>query len=248
MVGTEAQGTTVPEKTRLDRETIIEAGLRIAAKPGTTAVTVRQLGTMLGTDPTAIYRHFRSKESLMQALLDRLLSLALSGVTAPPEQWRERVIQLANTTLDAFVTYPAIGLEGIVLSTEGPAELESIEFMLDAVSQTGLTGDDLVRHYASLASYIVSYASGIAREHSLTKSLESSESLPWLGRALAVTATSHPHIDKLRTELTALQDRDIYLLGINALLDAAETAGADARAQEVSPLATDVQKPYLDSA
>ncbi|MFT2817354.1 TetR/AcrR family transcriptional regulator [Leifsonia sp. A12D58] len=226
MVGTEAtQGTEVQEKTRLDRETIIEAGLRIAAKPGTTTVTVRELGTMLGTDPTAIYRHFRNKESLMQALLDHLLAIGLSGVTAPREQWRERVLQLANSTLDAFVTYPAIGLEAIVLSTDGPAELDSIEFMLDAVSQSGLTGDDLVRHYASLASYVISYASGIAREHSLSKSVTSDEALPWVGRPLAVTARSHPHIDELRTELTALQDRDIYLLGINALLDAAESAG-----------------------
>ena len=105
MVGTEAtQGTEVQEKTRLDRETIIEAGLRIAAKPGTTTVTVRELGTMLGTDPTAIYRHFRNKESLMQALLDHLLAIGLDSVTAPREQWRERVLQLANSTLDAFVT------------------------------------------------------------------------------------------------------------------------------------------------
>ena len=164
-------------------------------------------------------------------VLDRVLQLGLDGVTAPPEHWRERVVQLATATLDAFVTYPAIGLEAIVLSTDGPAELDSIEFMLDAVSQSGLTGDDLVRHYASLASYVISYASGIAREHSLTKSVTSDESLPWVGRALAVTARTHPHIDELRTELTALQDREIYLLGINALLDAAESAGRLATAK-----------------
>jgi len=222
--------TTTKERARLDAESIIEAGLRIAAQPGMTTVSVRDLGAMLDAAPTAIYRHFRSKEGLMQALLDRLLAMCLARVTAPPEAWRERLTQLCVGTLDVFVEYPAIGLEAIVLSTEGPAELDIIELMLEAYGRTGLEGTELVRHYAALSTYVLSYAAGIARAHSLSSTLAPDDSTPWWGRTLPVTVASHPQISALREELTALRDRDIYFLGINELMDSAERAGAQSRA------------------
>ena len=36
-------------------------------------LTVRRLGKELGADPTAIYRHFRDKDELVRAVLDRLV-------------------------------------------------------------------------------------------------------------------------------------------------------------------------------
>ncbi|MGO4104110.1 TetR/AcrR family transcriptional regulator [Leifsonia sp. YAF41] len=220
---------TTKERARLDAESIIEAGLRIASQPGMATVSVRDLGAMLDAAPTAIYRHFRSKEGLMQALLDRLIAMCLARVTAPREQWRERLTQLSTATLDVFVMYPAVGLEAIVFSTEGPAELDTVELMLDAYAQTGLEGDELVRHYGALSTYVLSYASGIARAHSLSSTIQPEQSTPWWGRTLPVTAASHPQISALREELTALTDREIYFMGINELMDAAERAGARAR-------------------
>lgn len=214
-------------KPRLDAETIIAAGLEIASRPGATAVTVRELGVLLGADPTAVYRHFRSKESLMKALLERLFAMSLERVTAPREQWRSRLTQLASATLDLFTEYPAIGVDAIVLSTEGPAELEIIELILDALSVAGLEGEDIVRHYAAQSAYVLSYAAGIARGLSVSDRDASGEyRTTWLGRSLPVTAASHPNINALREQLLALHDRETYFLGVDSLLDAAEAAGA----------------------
>lgn len=224
------QRSTAREKRRLDPETIIEAGLQIAEQPGASTVTVRELGAVLGADPTAIYRHFRNKESLMQALLDRVLAGVLLEITAPAEDWRGRITQLASATLDAFVSYPAIGLEAIVLTTDGPAELETIELMLEAFAQTGLEDEALVRHYAALATYVVSYSAGIAREHTLHESIAPTDPQPWIARTLPVISSTHPRIAGLREELIALQDREILMLGVKILLDAAEQAGATMRA------------------
>ncbi|GAA3890803.1 hypothetical protein GCM10022381_35880 [Leifsonia kafniensis] len=223
------QRTAPKERARLDADSIIEAGLRIAAQPGTTTISVRELGAMLDAAPTAIYRHFRSKEGLMQALLDRLISMCIEQVTAPQEAWRERLTQLCAATLDVFSDYPAVGLEAIVLSTEGPGELDTIELMLGAYAQTGLEGTELVRHYAALSTYVLSFAAGIARARSISHDMHAHDSAPWWGRTLPVTAASHPQIAALREELIALTDREIYFLGINELMDSAERAGARAR-------------------
>lgn len=221
--------TTTKERARLDAESIIEAGLRIAAQPGMATVSVRDLGAMLDAAPTAIYRHFRSKEGLMQALLDRLIVMCLERVTAPPEEWRQRLVELCTATLDVFVAYPAVGLEAMAFSTEGPGELDTIELMLDAYSRTGLEGDELVQHYAALATYVLSFAAGVARAHSLSSTMEPHQTSPWWRRTLPVSAVSHPHISALREEITALTDREIYFLGVKQLMDAAERAGASAR-------------------
>ena len=129
--GPEAGGST---RARLDRESIIAAGLELAAS-GTSTISVRELGTHLGADPTAIYRHFRSKEHLMQALLDELTSRSLAAVTADAADWRDRLRQLAASTLALYAAHPAVGAEAIVLTTHGPGELEAIELMLEAFSR-----------------------------------------------------------------------------------------------------------------
>lgn len=213
---------TARTKPRLDAETIIAAGLQIAARPGATAVTVRELGALLGADPTAIYRHFRSKDSLMGALLDRLFAMSLERVTAPRGQWRTRLTQLATATIDLFAEYPAIGAEAVVLSTGGPAELEIIELILDGFSVAGLKDEDIVRHYAAQSTYVLSYAAGIARGLSVREVGGTDEPRSWMGRSLSVTAASHPHISALREQLLALRDREIFFLGVDALLDAVE--------------------------
>ena len=89
-----------PARARLDAAMIIEAGLELASTPGVTSISVRELGTQLGADPTAIYRHFRSKDALMGALLDELNARAIASIDVPAEDWAARLRRLAEVTLD----------------------------------------------------------------------------------------------------------------------------------------------------
>ena len=213
-------------KVRLDRATIIAAGLELAAVPGATSISIRDLGARLGADPTAIYRHFRSKEQLMQELLDELISRSVAAVDADPADWRERIRQLAAATLDLFARYPAIGVEAIVLTTHGRGELDAIELMLDAFSRAGLEGDDLVRHYALLATHVLSNAAGIARGRS---ERGDSEASPWFEGPLLADPRRYPLIAAVGAQLTALEDRDLFLLGVDAVIQSAERVAAGVR-------------------
>lgn len=215
-------------KARLDRDTIIAAGLELAAVPGATSISVRELGARLGADPTAIYRHFRSKEHLMEALLDELIDRSVSAVTADPADWRERLRQLAASTLEIFSAYPAIGVEATVLTTHGPGELDAVELMLDAFSRAGLSGDDLVRHYALLASHVLASAAGIARGRG-ERGDTAGDPSPWIEGPLLADPRRYPLITSVNTLLSDLQDRDLFLLGVEAVIQSAErTAAASA--------------------
>lgn len=208
-------------KTNLDRATIVAAALRLAARPGTIAISVRELGADLRSDPTAIYRHFRNKEALMRALLDDVFAMSLAQITAPPEDWRGRLTQLASSTLDLFTTYPAIAVEATVLTTDGPAELDIVELMLDAFSRAGLSGDELVRHYALLSSHVLSTAAGIARARS-TDTARSREFGLWFDVGTHVDPATHPHVAEAVARLRGLTDRDLFFSGVESILQSAE--------------------------
>ncbi|KQO96967.1 TetR/AcrR family transcriptional regulator [Leifsonia sp. Leaf264] len=211
-------------RARLDRDTIIAAGLELAAGSGTASISVRELGTHLGADPTAIYRHFRSKEHLMQALLDELTARSLAEVTADPADWKERLRQLAAATLAQYVIYPAVGAEAIVLTTHGPGELDAIEFMLQAFAEAGLSGDDLVRHYALLATHVLSSAAGIARGRG-ERDPENGAG-PWFEGPILADPRKYPLITEYNTQLTDLEDVALFTLGVEAVIQSAERAAA----------------------
>jgi AcrR family transcriptional regulator len=215
----------VDGRTRLDRESIIAAGLTLAARPGTVSISVRELGAQLGADPTAIYRHFSNKQSLMRSLLDEITRMSLEQVTAEPEDWKARLTQLSIATQELFATYPAIGIEASVLTTNGPGELDVIEFILDAFSRAGLSGDELVRHYALLGAHILSSAGAIARDRSERGGDAGDPSL-WFEGPLLADPARHPLIISVAPQLRALQDRELFLLGVETIIRSAErTAG-----------------------
>ncbi|MDQ7879630.1 TetR family transcriptional regulator [Microbacterium sp. QXD-8] len=211
-----------PGGRRLDRATIIAAGLELAETTGSASLSIRELGAKLGADPTAVYRHFRSKEDLMGALLDELTVRSLAAVTAPPEDWQERLRQLASATLSELSRYPAIGQEAIVLTTHGPGELDAIEFMLDAFSRAGLTGEDLVQHYALMATHILSSAAGVARARTERGTTAPSGPSPWFEGPLLVDPIKHPHIAQISPQLLELEDHELFALGVEWVIRSAE--------------------------
>ncbi|SIO28004.1 TetR/AcrR family transcriptional regulator [Agromyces cerinus] len=207
-------------RARLDRDSIVAAGLELAATSATSTISVRELGAQLGADPTAIYRHFRSKEQLMEALLDELTLRAIAEVTAEKSDWRERLRQLASATLTNYSAHPAIGAEAIVLTTHGPGELEAIEIMLESFAEAGLTGDDVVRHYALMASHVLSSAAGIARGRA--ERGDGPEPGPWFDGPILADPRRFPLITAFNSELADLKDVDLFLLGVEAVIQSAE--------------------------
>ncbi|HSR24011.1 MAG TPA: helix-turn-helix domain-containing protein, partial [Candidatus Eisenbacteria bacterium] len=63
-----------PVASRLSRDVIVDAYLRLVEAEDNDSVSLRRLGSELGVDPTAVYRHFRDKDEMLTAAADRLLA------------------------------------------------------------------------------------------------------------------------------------------------------------------------------
>jgi AcrR family transcriptional regulator len=206
---------------RLDAEVIIEAGLRLGSAPHAESISVRALGAELNADPTAIYRHFRSKEDLMRGLLDALHVRVLDRLTYP-DAWQERLVELADVTLQVHVEHAAIAMEAVTLTTGGPGEARTIEYILGAFSDAGLADADVVQHYALLGSYMLSRTASIARSRSARD--DTRDRTAWIDAPLLIDPVRQPHATALAARLSELEDDEIYRLGIRSIIQSAQDA------------------------
>jgi AcrR family transcriptional regulator len=218
------------ESPRLSRDSIVDAGLQIAARPGTASVTVRDLGKQLGVDPTAIYRHFRNKEELMSALLDRLITLVSARSTVNPVDWKAALTELADNLLMTYLEYPAVAAEAAILSTGGSAELDGIEFILSSLTRAGLSGTELIEYYQLFSSHVLAFGSIIAQAEiartQLTQGGDSDLERSYVPETVAATRSGHPTTATYREQLLALDDFGVYRTGVRMILDSAESVGA----------------------
>lgn len=203
---------------QLDRELIVATAIDLAATGAT--ITFRNLGTALGADPTAVYRHFRDKDELIGAVVDRLILRTLAAVDADAS-WRDQLRDGAEHQIDLFAAHPSVGAGVSTVVTGGPGELAAIDWILTQFQRAGLPKDQAVRYYAAYSSYLLAAASALSIAR---LQRDDGTTVSWVGDQRAVDAMRYPAVAAAITELVALTDRDVYLMGIDVLLDAAEAA------------------------
>jgi AcrR family transcriptional regulator len=107
------------------RERILGAAERVHQREGLDAVSMRRVADEVGLTPMALYRHFRDKDALLDALVDAALARwesYLSGVAAT-----ESPVERLRGALSAYVGFAlgephAFQLTYLVARPNGPTE------------------------------------------------------------------------------------------------------------------------------
>ncbi|MEI6621139.1 MAG: TetR/AcrR family transcriptional regulator [Actinomycetes bacterium] len=90
----------------MTRDEVLDAALEIIDEEGLEALSMRHLAKRLDTGSMRAYRHFSSKEDLLEALADRearrVRSIDLSGISEP----RELLLEAACRTRDLLLEHP----------------------------------------------------------------------------------------------------------------------------------------------
>ncbi len=82
----------IPTGTR--REQIAEAALDLIANQGVAGLSMAVLGRRIGVVPSAIYRHFSSKDKILDAVLDLLRKRFLGNVAIVRKEGTPSLVQL----------------------------------------------------------------------------------------------------------------------------------------------------------
>ena len=223
-MATARRTATAPRKRgQLDREVILDAATRLAA--GGEPITFRALGSALGSDPTAVYRHFRDKDELVRAVFDRL-QVGLVERIDTTGTWREQLVEAAMLTRKVCSDHPSVGIEAGSMITAGPGELGAVELLLEQFLKAGLELSEAVRFYAVFANYVLSVAASVAA-YRLQGDRNGSLEETWLGDVGPVDPHRYPAIAAARDELAGLRDPEVFMMGLEVILDAAEAAAAN---------------------
>ena len=140
------------------RAQITAAGIKIADAEGLDALSMRRVAKDLGAGTMSLYRYVRTKDELIQLMIDEVV-----GETVPEDferagDWRADLRAIARMMRDSMRRHPWIlTREGEL--TFGPNTLRVTEVTIGSLDGLGLNIDEMM----SLAGIVQSYVSGTVR-------------------------------------------------------------------------------------
>lgn len=142
-----------PSKQPLNRESLVAASLSLIDERGYEAFSLRQLGESLGVHATAVYRHFSSKDELLESVLAYMLEQENVGI---PDNGtpRERILSLLRSLRRAFSKHPQLALPNLTLQDEQATSV-MVTTVLNLLTEMGLEGETLVAAYQILETFNV---------------------------------------------------------------------------------------------
>lgn len=125
-------------KAKLTHELLVNAALRIADAEGLEALSMRRLGTELGVDPMAAYRHLPNKKALLAGVVEAVL--AGSDVTTDPAApWQEQFRQVARAYRRGMLDHsPAVSRLAATTPFNSPESLRIVEHGAAVLKQAGV--------------------------------------------------------------------------------------------------------------
>jgi len=162
----------------LTRDAVLAAALRLIDTEGWGALTMRRLAADLDVEAASLYTHVRSKDDLIDAVLDRVLDTV--PLPSPDLPWPAGLIEGFSGYRSALTAHPAI----VPLVTErgrmSVAQLRLVERSILLLESAGLGTVRAVQAHVTLAAYTIGFVvQEVGRSPELPPDvLASSEVLP----------------------------------------------------------------------
>ena len=193
----------------LSPELIVTQSLRLLDADGTDGFSLPKLGRALGADPTAIYRHFTSKDDLVLAIADHLIEEAMAGMSPQP-CWVDTLADAARRLRRTYCAHPAAASLSARRTTQRPAEMRTVDIIVGAVLGAGFEGAGAALVYRALGDFALAWASFEAGFLALDGRSQSRDRAAWTRTYLVVDPAEYSHIWQVRQELPDVDDDAIF--------------------------------------
>src|SRR5262249_54969703 len=193
----------------LTPEAIVTESLRLLDTEGADGFSLPKLGRALGADPTAVYRHFSSKDDLMLAIADRLIQEAMTGLTVQP-CWIDTVADAARRLRTTYRAHPAAAALSALGTARRPAEMRTVNVIIGAVLEAGFSGAEAAKMYRALGDFTLAWAGSEAACLALEPKQQQADKSAWTHAYLAVDRAEYPHIWQIRDDLADVTEDDIF--------------------------------------
>ncbi|MGC5627071.1 TetR/AcrR family transcriptional regulator C-terminal domain-containing protein [Georgenia sp. Z1344] len=193
---------------------IVGAAVEVADRDGLAAVSMRSVARELGVEAMSLYHHVAGKDSLLDALADRVyeqveLPEAASG-------WREGTEARAHSLRSVLAAHPwALGMVD-TRTTPGPAVLRYYDATVGHLRGAGLSAVLASRAFSAVDSYVFGF---VLTEQNLPFDAASGAGEFAVGMEPALA--EYPHLGALVRDLIAggYQFSDEFEHGLALVLD-----------------------------
>ena len=204
----------------LSRERIIDAALAMTGRAERRPLTFRSLGERLGVDPSALYRHIRSKDELLLAVADAINGRALQGFERTGG-WRADLEDLLLRLFRAGLEHPEVAVAAVVRVTRMEAELRITELMLDLLHEAGVPEQEVPAVYRAVEDTMLAWT-GLAAATDIAQADDELED--WARAAAAADPARHPRTVEHAQDFARLRTEDVCRRSLGLLLDGVEAA------------------------
>jgi AcrR family transcriptional regulator len=200
-----AETTDRPFHRGLDRAAVLAAALRILDQEGRAALTMRRVARELDVEAASLYTHVRSKDDLVDGVLDRILDEV--ELPATGAAWRPALINAFTSYRATLLAHPVAVSLMTGRARTSPAQYRLVESSLGLLERGGLTMAAAVRVHVALVAYTLGFVlQEVGRP--TAASPEALESSPVVRRAIAA--------------LSKVSVNDRYQAGLVLILDGAK--------------------------
>jgi len=140
--------------TPLTRERIVKVALEIVDRDGLKALSMRRLGSELGTDPMAVYYHIPNKEALLDGIVEAVMADIDISVDDPSAPAEERLLAAAREYRDTLLAHR--NALPILLSRgpSTPVALRPVELLMSILRDNGLAPAQAMAGMNAIASTV----------------------------------------------------------------------------------------------
>jgi TetR/AcrR family transcriptional regulator, tetracycline repressor protein len=196
---------------RLTRDHVLRAALDLLDEVGLDGLTMRRLATALGVKNGATYWHFPSKQALLEAMAEAMLTGLTEDLDGP---WHERAARLARRLRRALLARRdgARVFSGVFFPL--PNALAYGETMAGLLREGGLGDRDAVWATDTLNYFVV----GHVIEEQLAASLPDGGAEATSRLTAALDPERHPHLVAAAADLTAPHPEEHFEHGLRLVL------------------------------
>ncbi len=203
----------------LTKERVLQAAVDVADRDGLGALTMRRLGTELGFEAMAIYKHVANKEEILEGMLE----LVIGRIEIPEEgaDWKDAMRRRAISAREVLTRHSwAIGLLEAGTAT-GPTSLRYFNAILGNLRSAGFPMEHAAHAFSLLDSYVYGQ---VIQEISL--SFDTSEEATETARSTLeqTTMDDYPHLAAMYQHALTYRYSfdDEFEFGLDLILDGLE--------------------------
>lgn len=223
-----------PPKAALDQDRILDAAASLIERDGPDALTLRRLGADLGSNHTAVLRHFPGKDDILLGLTERLIAEAIDGFEAS-EDWRDTLAGLARRMRRVCLAHPRIAVLAVSRVSRRGAEFRGADTVVGALRQAGFGERDAARYYRALTDVSLAMGAFEAAFAALAPEAREGDRMAWRREYLTASPARYPHLAAAAPYLAEADEDDRFETALGLMLDAVELRARRTRAPGRAP-------------